>query len=128
MAAAPARTDLDLEHFRRQLDAERERLLTDLKRLDDQDETGGVSGELGELANYDQHHADQGTELFFREQDEAIESGMNSELDQIESALRKLEQGTYGLCERCGKEIAKERLEALPSALYCIQCASDVAF
>lgn len=130
MAAAPVtpRKDLDMEEFRRRLQAEHDRLTADLKRLDEQDETGGVSGELGELANYDQHQADQGTELFFREQDEAIESSMNGELDQVESALRKIDNGSYGYCERCGTEIKTERLEVLPSAIYCIQCASDVAF
>lgn len=128
MAAAGPRTDLDLKGFRKKLEAERERITSELKRLDAQDETGGVTGELGELANYDQHDADQGTELFMREQDEAIENGMQGELDQVESAMRKLENGTYGYCERCGKEIPKERLQVLPSALYCIQCASDVAF
>ena len=128
--AAPAakRSDLDLKKFRRLLEAERERITGDLRRLDEQNETGGASGETGELANYDQHQADQGTELFLREQDEAIESGMKSELDRVEAALRHVEDGSYGFCERCGKEIPAERLEVLPSALHCIQCASDVAF
>ncbi len=43
-------------------------------------------------------------------------------LDQIEAALRKIEKGTYGLCESCQKPIAKARLEALPFARYCIVC------
>lgn len=46
-------------------------------------------------------------------------------LDQIEAALRKIDKGTYGLCESCQKAIAKPRLEALPFARYCIQCQSS---
>lgn len=46
-------------------------------------------------------------------------------LDQIEAALRKIDKGTYGLCESCQKPIAKPRLEALPFARYCIACQSS---
>lgn len=46
-------------------------------------------------------------------------------LDQIEAALRKIEKGTYGLCESCQKAIAKPRLDALPFARYCISCQSS---
>lgn len=46
-------------------------------------------------------------------------------LDQIEAALRKIDKGTYGLCESCQKPIAKPRLEALPFARYCISCQSS---
>lgn len=47
-------------------------------------------------------------------------------LDQIEAALRKIDKGSYGLCEACQKPIAKSRLEALPFARYCINCQSSV--
>ena len=46
-------------------------------------------------------------------------------LDQIEAALRKIDKGTYGLCESCRKPIAKSRLQALPSARYCITCQNS---
>lgn len=46
-------------------------------------------------------------------------------LDQVEAALRKIDKGTYGLCESCQKAISKPRLEALPFARYCITCQSS---
>lgn len=46
-------------------------------------------------------------------------------LDQIEAALRKIDKGTYGICESCQKPIAKARLDALPFARYCIECQSS---
>jgi len=44
-------------------------------------------------------------------------------LDQITAALRRIDAGTFGHCENCGREIARERLEALPYTPYCIECA-----
>ena len=71
--------------------------------------------------------ADQATELFLREQDEAILIGLRSQLEQVEAALHKLETDSYGYCDRCGADIGSERLEILPQALYCKTCADDVA-
>lgn len=128
MAAAPAgpRTDLDLDNFRRVLEEERVRLQDALDKLDAQDETGGVKGELGETAGYDQHPGDQGTELFLREQDQAIHDGLRGELMSVEAAARKLDAGTYGYCDRCGATIPAERLDILPFALFCMDCATDL--
>ena len=125
VAAAP-RSDLDLKKFRRKLEAEQARLQDELRRLAQQDRTA-TGDDATELADYDQHNADQGTELFFREQDEAIAASLKQELGQVELALREIEEGTYGLCDRCGKEIPKERLEVMPWAHYDLQCASEVA-
>lgn len=44
-------------------------------------------------------------------------------LNDIEAALRRVDQGTYGICENCGKEIGERRLQALPWALFCLACA-----
>jgi RNA polymerase-binding transcription factor DksA len=128
MATAPAgpRTDLDLDEIRTALEEERERLLGDIEKLHAQDATGGTAGETQELSDYDQHMADQGTELFLREQDEAIYMGLKNSLTQVEAALHKLETHTYGYCDRCGQDIGAERLEILPAALYCKRCADEV--
>jgi RNA polymerase-binding transcription factor DksA len=124
--AAARRSDLNLETFRRTLQAERDRLAQEIDNIHRQDASGGDAGETGELAHLDQHPADQGTELFFREQDQAIERGLRGELDQADAALRKMDEGTYGLCDRCEAKIPRERLEALPFALYCIDCAGQL--
>jgi RNA polymerase-binding transcription factor DksA len=129
MADAPPgpRSDLDLAHFRQLLEAERARVSDQIARLHAQDETGGVAGELSELADYDQHAADQATELLFREQDQAINEGLQDEMDQIEAAMKRLADGVYGYCARCGTLIPAERLEIMPAAIYCVGCARDVA-
>jgi DnaK suppressor protein len=46
-------------------------------------------------------------------------------LDKIERALRKIDEGTYGICEQCEEEIAPKRLEARPETTLCIRCKED---
>jgi DnaK suppressor protein len=47
---------------------------------------------------------------------------LKQQLAEVEHALVKFDEGTYGICDNCGKEIAPERLEALPQAALCIKC------
>jgi DnaK suppressor protein len=60
------------------------------------------------------------TVTFDRELDESLEEGVQQRLDQIDRALQKIDDGTYGICERCGREIGEERLQVRPWALLCI--------
>ncbi|PLR70052.1 MULTISPECIES: TraR/DksA C4-type zinc finger protein [Bacillus] len=78
---------------------------------------------VGELSMYDNHPGDAGTELFEREKDQAIEEHQNEELDKVNKALQAIEDGTYGKCRECGKDLPFERLEAVPTALYCVDHA-----
>lgn len=75
---------------------------------------------LGELSNLDQHQADIGTETFDRERDLSLLEQVEAELADIEHALERLEEGTYGTCEACGKPIGDDRLEAVPAARFCL--------
>jgi len=74
----------------------------------------------GELADYDQHPADQGTEMHEQELDETTLMILEDELRQVQTARERLEEGQYGICVDCGKEIQPERLEAVPEAVRCI--------
>lgn len=65
-------------------------------------------------------------DLIEREKNVALVSQMEYKLEGIDAALRALDKGTYGLCERCGKEISMERLEVKPDATLCVQCQSEV--
>ena len=80
----------------------------------------------GELSGYSMHMADAGTDNFDREFALSLVSNEQEALYEIEEALKRLETGTYGVCEMCEKLIRKERLEAVPFARFCIQCQSGV--
>ena len=76
---------------------------------------------MSELSSHDQHQADLGTETFEREKDFSLLEQLEAELNDLDHALRKLDEGTYGKCEACGKDIPGERLEALPGARLCVE-------
>jgi RNA polymerase-binding protein DksA len=61
--------------------------------------------------------------VFEQQRDLALRDRSRAELQRVEAALRKLDAGTYGACESCGNPIAPERLEAIPWAPLCIDCA-----
>ena len=76
----------------------------------------------GELSGYSLHMADAGTDNFDREFALSLVSNEQEALYEIEEAMKRLEQGVYGLCGNCEKPIRKERLEAVPFARLCVGC------
>jgi RNA polymerase-binding transcription factor DksA len=87
----------------------------DEEHLDDESEQES----LAELSSFDQHEADIGTETFEREKDLSILEQVEAELADVEYAIRRLDEGTYGTCEACGRPIDQERLEAMPATRLC---------
>jgi RNA polymerase-binding protein DksA len=82
-----------------------------------------MSGDVG----LDDESADAGTATFEREKDLSIENNVRDLLQKIERALKRVEDGTYGMCERCGKPIEKARIKALPYVDLCIKDAQAQA-
>ena len=66
--------------------------------------------------------ADAGTKVYEREQELALTERARELLDQTERALARIDAGTYGVCESCGKPIGKARLQAYPRATLCVAC------
>ncbi len=95
-----------------------ERLRNEIRERFGESETESVHA----LSAYDNHPADLATDTFSRELDVGLTVGLNRRLDQIGRAEEKLEEGTYGLCDRCGEPIASARLNAMPDAIYCVDC------
>jgi RNA polymerase-binding transcription factor DksA len=88
------------------------------------DEPG--SGQHWERSGYGDHQADDATELFEREKEVGLEQTLRAHMQQVNHALARIEDGTYGTCERCGKPIAKARLDAMPEATLCIECKGEI--
>lgn len=93
-----------------------ERLVRDLRAGTDEPE--GAS--FAELADYDQHPADQGTETFEREKDLSVLETLEAEITELDAALERVEHGSYGICEACHEPIPEARLEARPTARFCV--------
>lgn len=85
----------------------------------------GSEGMRDELADYDQHPADQGTETFEQELDESTMLMLEEEEKHVKAARRALEDGTYGVCVDCGKDIPPARLEAMPESIRCVEDQSQ---
>jgi DnaK suppressor protein len=82
------------------------------------DESDADAG--AELSNVDQHPGDLGTETFEHEKNLSLLEQVSDELLQIQAAFERLEQGTYGTCQACGKPIGAERLDAMPATRFCV--------
>jgi DnaK suppressor protein len=113
---------VNVDRARERLLAERERLQRIADALSGEAGEGGGSERdaLSELSLADQHPADLGTEMFEREKDLSILERIEAERADVERALKRVEEGTYGLCEACGREVAKARLEIRPAARFCV--------
>lgn len=113
-------TDIDTSQYRARLEEERERLLSAVDFLD-RENPGSISDELGDIVTAgDSNLGDTATATFDRELDQSLEEGAQQTLIAIDDALRKIEEGTYGTCEVCGKPIGEGRLAAIPWARLCI--------
>ena len=89
-------------------------------------ERDSLRAELADLSgqDYDANFADTSQVTAERGEADVLASTLQESLDEVERALGKLDDGTYGKCEVCGEEIAAARLEAMPAARYCITHAS----
>jgi RNA polymerase-binding transcription factor DksA len=80
-------------------------------------------GDSGKVV-YDSNFADSSQVTAERGENEALAAQLQETLSDVLGALKKLDDGTYGVCERCHKPISPARLEAKPASAYCIDCAS----
>ena len=117
-----AMTSLDPDEARTLLVEEQTRLQQIRTSLAKEPVDGeGERDALGELSFVDQHPADVASETFEREKDMSILDNVDEQLRDVEDALTRLEDGTYGRCAMCGRDIDEERLRARPEARYCVE-------
>jgi RNA polymerase-binding protein DksA len=115
-------TSIDTEHFRDALLDERRRVEHALATLRDE-HPGSLDDEVEEIAaTSDNHLAETATATLGREIDYTLGENSEQVLSEIDAALKRIEEGTYGTCLSCGREIPRERLEAQPWASLCIDC------
>ena len=90
----------------------------------DRTSLGGTEEDVtGELSTADQHPADTSDITFQRELDLTVRGIAEARKHQVEEALARQREGTYGICQECGRPIDPDRLRARPEAITCIECA-----
>jgi DnaK suppressor protein len=117
-------TTIDTSEFRKLLEDERDRLRHASGRME-AETSSNIEDALGELSarGVDNHLGDVATETFDRELEAGLDEGMLDTLRRIDDALKRIDEGTYGTCEICGKPIGEERLRAIPWTSRCIDHA-----
>ena len=118
---------LDTKKYREALEAERERLLEQIRRIEDR--TAGRDRLDSQISaeDFDEPGGDAASDTLERTQAMAIGENFRDMLAYVEHALAKLDKGTYGQCDSCGKNIAKARLDFLPWAAMCADCRKRLA-
>jgi RNA polymerase-binding protein DksA len=113
-----------LKQFRQMLIAERIKFAGEIKAI--AKETSKSPREAsGDLSAYTVHMADMAADAYEREVSMNIVSSEQEVLYQIDDALKRMEEGTYGVCQPCNKPITMSRLKAVPYASLCIKCQRD---
>ena len=111
-------TDAEVAEVRSELESEAARLRDEIAVAQSQ-----IAERLGDaVQDAGDDEADAGTKVYEREQELALAQRARELLDQTERALARIDAGTYGVCESCGKPIGKARLQAYPRATLCVAC------
>ena len=111
-----------MNHFKRELEQEKQRNMELKKHIDDGGLGTSLSDSVEELSAYDQHPADIASEVFERSKDMSLREDAQIKLNAIDHAFKRMNEGTYGKCDMCGREIPVERLEAIPYTTQCVNC------
>jgi len=127
-AAAPDKSDggfpaKTLDKLRRLLEEERETYVRQARDLAAEAEALASEREPGDT-QFDEESGEGDTLNVERERDLALSASATQAVEEIDRAISRMDTGSYGICERCGKKIAVARLEALPFAALCIECKS----
>ena len=112
---------IDTEQFRERLLEERTRVHSAIQFLHEE-HPGSLEDETEEPVGVDNHLADTATATLDREIDFTLGENSEQVLAEIDDALQRIEDGTFGTCRTCGQPIAPQRLEAMPWATQCIEC------
>jgi len=115
-------TKKELQAMRERMAEEKTRILEELINLKGEALNKSSKDASGDLSGYSFHMADMATDLYDREFSLELAEGERAILLALGDAIRRIDEGTYGVCDLCGTKISKQRLEAMPQAEHCITC------
>jgi YteA family regulatory protein len=114
-----------LGYYRDKLLAKKQQIENQISSIEERGLHASMGDSVGELSFYDNHPGDLGSELFERGKDLALRDNAVIQLDNIEKALARIEEGSYGYCSNCHRPINEERLEAVPETEHCTGCRRE---
>jgi YteA family regulatory protein len=112
----------EMVKYRSVLLGEKNRINETIDKMKEHSNSDNMKAEISELSVVDNHPADMGTEMFDKERNYALMDNEKNIVNQIDKALKRIEEGVYGKCVLCGEEIQKERINFMPYVLTCIDC------
>lgn len=112
----------DLKDFKKIVLKKKEEILNDLKHISDDTLRKSQKEASGDISGYTYHMADVATDNYDREFSLGLASSERKSLYELDDALKRIEEGIFGICDDCKSSITKIRLKAVPSARLCIKC------
>lgn len=114
----------EMEKFKKLLLKKRDELMVDVNHITEDTRKNSQKEAAGDLSAYSLHMADMASDNYDREFSLKLASGERNTLLDIDDALKRIKDKSYGKCISCGKNIAKKRLTAVPHAKLCMTCKS----
>jgi DnaK suppressor protein len=111
----------ELEHFKEKLLAEKQRVLEEVGELQNTNLKQAISDQAGEVSRYSYHLGDTASMFYDREFSMGLSERQGKYLEQIDEALERIEDGSYGICKVTEELISIERLEEVPVAKYSVK-------
>jgi DnaK suppressor protein len=113
-----------LEYFETFITERRDKIISTHQPAEDKLRSETQKDSAGDLSAYSVHMPDQGTDAMEREMGFHLAGREDKYLKQLDKALERIANGTFGICRTCGDAISRPRLEAVPNAMECIECKS----
>ena len=115
-------TKKELTEFKKIILKRKEEIVDDIKQISDDTLKKSQKEASGDISGYTYHMADVATDNYDREFSLGLASSDRDFIYELEDALKRIEDGTFGICESCKSLIAKNRLKAVPHAKLCLKC------
>ncbi|MGB2630212.1 MAG: TraR/DksA family transcriptional regulator [Candidatus Omnitrophota bacterium] len=115
----------DLKKIREELIKQKAKILEELLKIREEALKKSQKDSSGDLSGYTLHMADMATDLYDREFSLELAEGERERLYALDEAIRRIDEGSYGVCDMCGCRISKRRLKVMPQASKCIECQEN---
>ena len=112
----------ELEYFKKLILKIKEKILDEIKHISEDTLKKSQKDAAGDISGYTYHMADVASDTYDREFSLGLASNERQSLYELDDALKKMEEGTFGICEECKSLITKTRLKVVPFARFCVKC------